>query len=439
MSGLSGADFIVLSADGAPESTSRQFDPRAVAPLTRLPTQRKLENFAAGETLALGGARYLAARLPLVNRAAGDDQLSSLVVLYPEERWAAARRQAMWPPLVVGAFAILLAGAVTTLLARRLVRPLQALGRQAAAIEEGNFQPLPLTRRNDEIQDLARSINHMVARLAQYEDDVRHNERLRTLGQLGAGIAHQLRNAATGARLAVDLHRRHCKTAGEAESLEIATQQLILMETYLQRFLTLGHRETGELRAVDLAALIEETLPLIRPACNHAGVELQWQRPTMPVGIIGDPQALTQLLVNLLVNAFEAAAGQRVAALASSRQQCDDATAGLRNNGPSCKESSPPRVRIELEAADDRRVICRISDSGPGPKPGIDSRLFEPFVTDKPDGTGLGLAMVQQIAAEHGAKLSWRRQDGMTQFNVIFPEPAAETALGLPANAPAHC
>ena len=108
----------------------------------------------------------------------------------------------------------------------------------------GSFGRCRSAPRNDEIQDLTHSINHMVERLARYEADVRLNERLRTLGQLGAGIAHQMRNAATGARLALDLHRQECPLDPDCETLEVAKRQFTLMETYLQRFLTLGRGET---------------------------------------------------------------------------------------------------------------------------------------------------------------------------------------------------
>jgi nitrogen-specific signal transduction histidine kinase len=79
-------------------------------------------------------------------------------------------------------------------------------------------------------------------------------------------------------------------------------------------------------------------------------------------------------------------------------------------------------VEIHLERDSSGRIKCRVGDTGPGPTAAVGERLFEPFVSDKPDGTGLGLAVVRQIAADHEAKLSWHRTDGMTWFVVAFAE-----------------
>jgi signal transduction histidine kinase len=418
MSGLSGAEFVVFDAEGHFQASSRPFSRPDLAELLDLPRDQKLADFASSKTIELSGRRYMANRLSVANAPAANGALMSLAVAYPEERWTIARRQAVYPPLVVGAVAILLAVLVTAVLARRFVRPLDALRRQAAAIEHGDFTPLPLSRRNDEIQDLAKSINHMAERLARYEADVRQNERLRTLGQLGAGIAHQMRNAATGARLALDLHRQSCPLEPGSEELEVATRQFLLMESYLQRFLTLGRRESAEHARVDLAALVDETLPLVRPNCNHARIDLQYARPAEPIWISGDPYAIVQMLINLLLNAVDAASalplrvGEGLPAVS------------LSNGG----EGNPARdsacnglIRVSVNRDPTGRAICRISDSGPGPTPEIGGKLFEPFVSDKPDGAGLGLAVVRQIATEHNAELSWHRDGGLTHFVIAFP------------------
>jgi signal transduction histidine kinase len=157
-------------------------------------------------------------------------------------------------------------------------------------------------------------------------------------------------------------------------------------------------------RPLELAAVVEDVLPLVRPACEHAHIDLQFVRPAESRAVVGDSHTIGQLLINLLLNAIEAASAVR----------------GTAANG------SGGIVRMEIGREPDGRVVCRVSDSGPGPDAAVAARLGEPFVTDKPDGTGLGLAVVRQIAEEHGAELSWRRDGGLTQFTVAFPAVAKE-------------
>ncbi len=248
----------------------------------------------------------------------------------------------------------------------------------------------------------------MVERLALYEADVRQNERLRTLGQLGAGIAHQLRNAATGARLALDLHRQSCPQEPGCETLDVATRQLALMENYLRRFLTLGRQDSVELAPVELGSLVAEVLPLVRSACDHARLELRQKPAAEPVWIQGSAESLAQMLVNLLLNAIEAAA-------ATPAQ-------------PEARIIGAVGVEIAVDAA--RRPAFRVTDTGAGPSDKIRDRLFQAFASDKPDGAGLGLAVVQQIATQHSADLNWRREENLTVFEVRFPAPQIATTNG---------
>ena len=167
----------------------------------------------AQPSLELAGGVYLSQRTAIVGRGPGAES-GSLVVLYSQERWSAATWQAAYPALAAGAVAVLAVVAVATLLARRFVRPIRRLGDQTARIAQGDFTPVGVGKVDDELRDLAVSINRMTERLGQYEREVRRSEQLRTLGQLGAGMAHQLRNAATGGRMAIELHQRQCAAAG---------------------------------------------------------------------------------------------------------------------------------------------------------------------------------------------------------------------------------
>jgi signal transduction histidine kinase len=263
---------------------------------------------------------------------------------------------------------------------------------------------MELADRNDEIRGLGASVNRMANMLAGYEEQVRHTERMRTLAQLGGGVAHQLRNAVTGCNMALDLHAEECAAGPSCESLEVANRQLRLMEEYIQRFLQLGKPAVATpSEIVNLSNLIDDVLPLVQPAARHAGIELQWNRaPQVHSEIIGDPAALSQLVINLLLNAIEAASNV-------------------------CATSSlPGRVVVALSNQSPGRIVLSVSDSGRGPSENVGHRLFEPFVSEKADGIGLGLCVVSDVAARHGGFLNWRRVRGMTEFAVDFPVAVVE-------------
>jgi signal transduction histidine kinase len=316
------------------------------------------------------------------------------VVLYPEDRWTARVRQAAYPALLAGAAAAAMAVLTTIVLARRFVRPIRDLVVRTAAIAQGDFAPLAVSRRNDEIRDLAQSINGMAERLAHYESEVRRNERFRVAGQLGAGMAHQLRNAATGGRMAIELHQRDCPAAPEDESLEVALRQLRAMESYLQRFLSLGGAPPAICEKVAIQRVIEDVLTIVRPACTHSGIEVESVLPPEPLCLRGDPEALRQLVVNLALNAVDAVSG-----------------AG----------NAPPRILIAADRVGRDRGMVRVQDSGSGPDAEVRDRLFEPFATAKPGGVGLGLFVARQIAEAHRGSVGWCRRDGMTCFTFEFP------------------
>jgi C4-dicarboxylate-specific signal transduction histidine kinase len=189
--------------------------------------------------------------------------------------------------------------------------------------------------------------------------------------------------------MAIELHQRQCTTA--AESLEVALRQLRLMESYLQRFLSLSRPKRAIREPVPLAALVDDVQALVRPSCMHAGIVLSVDKPATPPCALGDAEELRQLLLNLAMNAVDAVIGQ---------------------------ESSPKRIVLAIQAIEAQRCALYVRDSGPGPSPEVSARLFEPFVTDKPEGTGLGLFVARQIVEDHGGTIRWQRRDGMTEFKV---------------------
>jgi signal transduction histidine kinase len=405
MKDLSGAEMFVLDDDARLISTSgsaRQFLPL----ISRQPrAERDRPVISLGDRLWTRNGGFFHTVMPLAGRRSAD-RATTLHIFYPEEDYRRAWQRAVYPSLALVALALPAVMLLAGLTASRISRRMSRLQQQVDHIAHGDFQQLALSDRDDEIRALGEAVNRMAAMLARYEDDVRRTERMRTLAHLGGGIAHQLRNSATGCRIALDLHAEQCSTDDDDECLAVAKTQLRLMDEYIQRFLRLGKPSHGRSAAnVDLAALVDELVPLVRPAARHAGVTLDWQMPTDHVTVTGDTATLTQLVINLLINAIEAAAQG------------------------SLQSHAPGRVCVALSKPSADQILLTVSDSGPGPPDDVRDRLFEPFVTSKVDGAGLGLSVARDVAQQHGGRLFWQRVGDMTQFCVELPAiPAADAS-----------
>jgi signal transduction histidine kinase len=385
MKGLSGAEFLFFPVTGKPFATFA--DPN----LERPPTEAVVEDWEAvhlGPRVTVAGETYLCSGLVLGQPATG--ARGTLYILYPEALWRDALWEAVWPSLILGSLAGLASVLLTLGVAQRLGRRILELERRTRLLAAGDFSPMPLPRRDDEIRDLVRSINEMAQQLARLQDTVQRTERLRLLGQVSGGLAHQLRNGITGARLAVQVHARECSGTTDNEPLEVALRQLTLLEVHLKRFLDLGRSGPERRERCSLTALIGEVIRLLGPQCRHGRIDLRWQPPASELSLLGDRGQLEQLLLNVISNGIEA-------------------------SGPGGWVS----VRAEWQPG--APCVVAVSDSGPGPPAGLAARLFEPFVTSKPEGVGLGLAVARQVAEAHGGRIGWQRGPDHTCFRIELP------------------
>ncbi|MGC3969547.1 MAG: HAMP domain-containing sensor histidine kinase [Pirellulales bacterium] len=296
--------------------------------------------------------------------------------------------EAIWPPLWIGAAALAAASALSFWLAAKIGKPIAAVQGHFQQLAAGNYAPLNVPERDDEVHDLVVAANSLAQQLEQRDLAVRRSARSTLLGQLSGGLCHHLRNASAGAKLAVQLHRRRC-AAEDGESLTVALRQLDFAEQYVQRMLTLGKPMPLKMQPLDLRDVVADALSLVEPTFRHRGVTLRKQLPTESPGEVdADREQLRQLLVNLLLNAVEAAG-----------------------------ETGWTEVSL---TGDDDQLRISIADGGSGPPPEVRARLFEPFVTGKPDGIGLGLAAARQIAEHHGGTVRYDGTEG-TRFDVVLP------------------
>lgn len=399
--GLSGAEFLLCDAGKKALLGDRG------EPLTTLPSLPAVlpdantdwQALHLGPRVKVGAESYFCQGIPL-----GQERLHLLYIFYPETQWREALWDAIRPALIFGVFVGCVALALTILVAQRFGRRIQEMERRTRLIAAGDFSPMPLPARNDELRDLGLSVNEMAQRLAQFQEAVKRTERLRLLGQVSGGLAHQLRNGVTGARLAVQLHLREANAHGNGEALDVALRQLALVEMHLKRFLDLGRSGESRREPCRPAPLLTETITLLRPQCQHAGIDLSLALPDLmsrePI-LQGDADQLRHLFLNVLQNATEAA-------------------------GPG------GWVRVRMELADGqlpghRMLVIEVEDSGPGPGAEVAERLFEPFVTGRAEGVGLGLAVARQVAESHAGTIAWKRHAEHTCFRIELPVQTMQT------------
>jgi len=265
-----------------------------------------------------------------------------------------------------------------------------------------------------EVEDLEQSLNSLAARVSDVvqrlqaaERESLRNDQLAALGQLAAGLAHELRNPLTAIRTLVEIARSGGPAARlDGRDLEVVDEELTRLDTTLQSFLDYARPPKLERRAIDVRDVIQRTVQLVTPRAEQQSVDMFVAAPPNPLRVSADPEQLRQVLLNLLLNALDA----------------------LGAGG-----------RIDISANFDfeqRQVVLKITDSGPGIPESIRDKLFEPFVSSKSSGTGLGLTICRRIIENHGGTLTAANGlDGGAVFTIHLP---AEFPVAPPTTEPAN-
>jgi two-component system, NtrC family, sensor histidine kinase HydH len=228
---------------------------------------------------------------------------------------------------------------------------------------------------NEQMQGIVREIERVVAQLQQREREVLRADQLVAVGQMAAGVAHELRNPLTSVKMLVQANREEAEARGlPAEDLQIIEQEIRRMERCLQTFLDFARPPQPERRPVSLAVLVGRMFTLVEGRARKQHVTLHCTPPTTPVIVEADADQMQQLLVNLALNALDA----------------------MPQGGS---------LDVSLGAPVHGQVELRVHDTGPGIAPALLPRLFEPFVSSKETGLGLGLVVSRRIAESHGGNL----------------------------------
>jgi signal transduction histidine kinase len=420
----------------APGGAARARDPGAGPPDAE---SRALAEEArrSGSTLLRTGGSDEPLRFAVPLGAGGAVAVARLPVEASVRIQAAPRRVALG---VLVADAAIFTAFGASLMRRRLVVPLRRLRDAAEATAAGASGARVPEEGAREAAELASAFNTMVEALERRtgalekavsdlraaNQDVRRAragleraERLAAVGRLAAGVAHEVGNP-MGAILAfLDLARRDAGlTDGGRAHLERAAREGERVREILRRLLDFSRPARGVPAPLDLAAAAGETVALVRAQRRYERVAFEVERAPDAPQALADPHAVTQILLNLVLNAADAA---RAGAAPRVRLRVRGAALARRRDDAGAE----PSARARWDA-----VECAVEDNGPGVAPEDRERIFDPFFTTKPpgEGTGLGLANALRQAEESG---------GTLELAQAGPEGGARFVLRLPAAAAA--
>ncbi len=272
--------------------------------------------------------------------------------------------------------------------------------RDAAGRLNGDL-PAVVVEPLDDLPDLHRQlggvveeIERVVARLQQREHEVLRAEQLAAVGQVAAGVAHELRNPLTSVKMLVQTGLEGLQPTGlPPEDLQIIEHEIRRMEVCIQTFLDFARPPSAERRRTDLLAVVRRSMTLVEARCRRQGVRLEADTPPGPVELCLDGEQIHQVLLNLLINALDVLPRGGLIRVAVQRSG-----------------GSAPEVKVVVR------------DDGPGIAESVRGRLFDPFVSSKETGLGLGLSICRRLVEAHGGTIRGEdAPEGGAAFTFTLP------------------
>jgi len=305
---------------------------------------------------------------------------------------------------LVAIIALTLAGGLfaSWVISRSLARPIRELTGAMAVVGSGRLDhPVNATSR-DEIGELARAFGRMteslrqnVAQLDQTQAQLLQSEKLASIGEMAAAVAHGLRNPLASLRAAAQLVRRHPDSPSSREHLDAIVEEVDRLDRRISHLLSFSRPAPYHPMPERLDRLVENLLPTFAQPMRERRVELQMDMPRDLPEVRVDPMQLEQALLELVSNALDAMPG-----------------GGRLRLGARAMHDGPPGGEVVIE----------VSDTGAGIPPSVLSSVCEPFFTTRPEGTGLGLAIAKRYVEQNGGRLEIESTPGSgTTVRVSLP------------------
>lgn len=292
-------------------------------------------------------------------------------------------------------------------LGRRILGTINRFSNYAKRIATGDFTPItPARPFRDEFTDLAIAINQMILQLESREVGLIQAHKMRAVGTLTAGVAHELNNPLNNITLTAHMLLEDFERLSDEEKkdmLKDVVAEAGRSKSIISNLLDFARESTSQVEPLDLEKLLRETISLSANQLRLSGVKIELSSTGYLPRVHGDSQQLRQVFLNLILNAVDAS-----------------------NKGG--------KIQVLLTPADEPGYVAvKVVDFGKGIPEHILGNIFDPFFTTKPKGkgTGLGLSVSQGIVAKHGGRIRVTSKEGHgTTFTVTLPVTTIPADIG---------
>ncbi len=307
-----------------------------------------------------------------------------------------AKRRVLWSIIV---FALGAGLAASWLISRSLARPISELRQAMAVVGAGDLEHVIEARAQDEIGDLARAFAQMTERLRQSRAQLVQSEKLASIGQMAAAVAHGLRNPLASLRAAAQVARQRVESPAAREHLDAIIEQVDRLDLRITHLLAFSRPSSFQPVRERVGALIEGALAGFSDLLRERRIQLEVSVPAALPEVRVDPMRLEQALTEVVSNALDA---------------------------------MPDGGRLHIAADLERGaggVALEVGDTGKGIPAHVLAAVCEPFFTTRPEGTGLGLAIAKRYVEEIGGHLEITSVPGSgTTVRIVLPAAAGDAA-----------
>jgi two-component system NtrC family sensor kinase len=296
--------------------------------------------------------------------------------------------------ILIALVCILLAGVIALPIARIISRPIDDLVRANERVAKGDMSVRVQSQGRGEFALLGRSFNHMIETMERTQEELVHKEKLASMGQLAAGVAHEINNPLGSILLFAEAsHKDTAEDDRRKDDLRMIIQETLRCKKIVSGLLNFARQQEVLAQESDIHHILQQAINGVahQPSFSKVQIETHFA-PDLP-HIQADPPQLVQVFVNLLNNSAEA-----------------------------MPEGGTVTLRTRMQGQ--RAIEITLEDTGAGiPEENLD-KLFNPFFTTKPlgKGTGLGLSIVYGIIKMHRGQISVKSRPGMgTTFTITLP------------------